>query len=216
LHNISNSAFRFGKADRECSELEEWNHTFACPDILFDDSGVDVRIMTAAIKVVGRDQIATNVLFFVRPVRSNVGEIVGVKRFAGWVVKNADGKGSDATFGLGKQAYLDTCRQCVDQFGRLFGAGRCRDQVFFIVKRYIGGCEMATKHRFHVFFDEGVQDGVVGDVKALQKFDEIFCICVIEVVKVDGFDLDGVCEFVFAGEHLDFAICSKKHVMIIV
>ena len=75
---------------------------------------------------------------------------------------------------------------------------------------------MSTKQRFHVFFDEGVQDGVVRNVETLQKFYKIFRVLVVEVIKVDGLDLDWVCVFVFAGEHLDFPVGSKKHVMIIV
>ncbi len=75
---------------------------------------------------------------------------------------------------------------------------------------------MSTKQRFHVFFDEGVQDGVVRNVETLQKFDKVFCVGLVQVVKVDGFYLDGVCKFIFAGEHLDFPVGSKKHVMIIV
>lgn len=75
---------------------------------------------------------------------------------------------------------------------------------------------MSTKQRFHVFFDEGVQDGVVRNVETLQKFYKIFRVLVVEVIKVDGLDLDGVRIFVFAGEHLDFPVAAPKQVVVIV
>jgi hypothetical protein len=75
---------------------------------------------------------------------------------------------------------------------------------------------MAAKKGFRVFFDNGEQDGVVGDIKALEQLDEIFGVSIVEVVEIDGFDLEGICVLVFAGEHLDFAVAAEKQVVVVV
>ena len=75
---------------------------------------------------------------------------------------------------------------------------------------------MAAKKGFRVFFDEGEQDGVVGDVEALEQLDEIFGISVVEVVEINSFDLERICVLVFAGKHLDFAVGTEEQVVVVV
>jgi hypothetical protein len=76
---------------------------------------------------------------------------------------------------------------------------------------------MAGKSRFHLVLDHGEQNGVVGNIETLEELDKVFCVGLVQVVKVDGFDLEGVCKFMFKGKHLDFAVRFRhQHIVIII
>ncbi len=75
---------------------------------------------------------------------------------------------------------------------------------------------MARKPRFHVFFDHGEQNGVVGNVETLEKLDKVFCVGVVQLVEVDGFYLNGVCVLVFARKHFYFAVAAPKQILVII